>query len=523
MNSKQLLLATGLLLPIGTAFCQSADIYAGEAFRYSESTLTGTARFRGLGGNHAALGGDASTAFGNPAGLGFYNRSELSISPTLFLNSASSTYIGTNTTDSKAKPAIGQLGLVLASGDRNYNNRWRRTALGITYSQQNNFSNRFTFNGRNNNTNSSIVQGFVNEANNSGLTGSQLDAQYNSQANQVESLLGAAYQLYLIDGTPFKNSQGQEDSRAPYRRFDATVPHDQRNTFESNGANSQWTIAYAGNLDDKFYLGASLSLTRVRYTSDNVFTETSLGGQVFDNVSQRDQLSVRASGINLSLGAIYRLNPSLQVGATLITPTWSQFQETFDQNLSVSVRDPKLPIVQNSIDVYPSDFNYTVTSPLRASGGATVFLGGKKPIGFLTATAEYVGYAGMRVGTNFYNAQGNADFRNDVRTSIERTYQNVINFRAGVELRAGLLRIRGGAAYMPDPYKQKIDNIDRTKLLVSGGLGVRNERFFADISGAYNVAKSAFTPYTLPNSRDYASAQINNKLTTVTVSVGTFF
>lgn len=512
------------MLTLSTAFGQTADIYAGEAFRYSESPQTGTARFRGLGGNHAALGGDASSTFGNPAGLGFYNRSELSISPSLILNSASSSYIGTNTTDSKAKPAISQLGLVLASGDRHYNNRWRRTALGITYSQQNNFSNRFTFNGRNNNTNSSIVQGFVNDANNSGQTGGQLDSQYDSQTGQADNLLAAAYQLYLVDGTPFTNSQGQEDSRAPYRRFDASVPHDQRNTFESNGASSQWTVAYAGNLDDKFYLGASLSLTRVRFNSDNVFTETNIGGQVFDNVSQRDQLSVRASGINLSVGAIYRVSPLLQIGATLLSPTWSQFQETFDQNLTVSVRDPKLPIVQNSIDVYPQDFNYTVTSPFRASGGATVFLGsGKKPVGFLTATAEYVGYTGMRVGTNFYNAQGNTDFRNDVRNAVERTYQNVINFRAGAEFRAGLLRIRGGAAYLPDPYKQKIDNIDRTKLLISGGLGVRNERFFADISGTYNAAKSAFTPYTLPNSRDYASAQINNNLTTVTLSVGTFF
>lgn len=523
MNSKQLILTSGLLLTLSTAFGQTADIYAGEAFRFSESPQSGTARYRGLGGNHAALGGDASTTFGNPAGLGFYNRSELSISPSVILNSASSSYIGTNTTDSKAKPVIGQLGLVLASGDRNYNNRWRRTVLGVTYSQQNNFSNRFTFNGRNNNTNSSFVQGFVNDANNSGLTGGQLDAEYDSQTNQTESLLGAAYQLYLIDGTPFTNSQGQADSKAPYRRFDATVPHDQRNTFESNGASSQWTVAYAGNLDDKLYLGASLSLTRLRYNSDNVFMETSLGGLVFDNVSQRDQLSVRASGLNISVGAMYRIAPSLQIGATILSPTWSQFQETFDQNLTVSVRDPNLPIQRNSIDVYPQDFNYTVTSPLRASGGATVFLGGKKPIGFLTATAEYVGYAGMRVGTNFYSSQGNADFRNDVRNAVENTYQNVINFRAGAEFRVGLLRVRGGAAYMPDPYKQKIDDIDRTKLLVSGGLGLRNERFFADIAGTYNVVKSAFTPYTLPNSRDYASAEINNRLTTVTLSVGAFF
>ncbi len=524
MKNRQLILTTAMVLSLQAAFGQTADIYAGEAFRFSEIPQYGTARFRALGGNQAALGGDASSIVSNPAGLGFYNRSELSISPSVVVNSASGNYIGSTLTDSKAKPVISQLGLVLASGDRNYNSRWKRSVFGITYMQTNNFSNRFSFGGRNNNTNSSFVQGFVNDANNSGLTGSQLDAEYDSQTGQANSLLGAAYQLFLIDGTPFTNSQGQEDSRAPYRRFDANVPRDQRNTYEANGASSQWTAAYAGNLDDKFYVGASISLTRLRFNSDNVFTETIVGGQVFNSNTQRDQLTVRGSGLNLALGMIYKVAPTLQVGATITTPTWSQFQETFEQSLSVSVKDPNLPVARNNIDVYPSDFNYTVTSPFRAAGGATIFLGqGTKSIGFLTATAEYVGYAGMRVGTNYYNSQGNTDFRNDVRSSIQRTYQNVINFRAGAEIRAGMMRFRAGAAYMPDPYTQKMDNIDRTKLLVSGGIGVRNERFFADITGSFNAAKSAFTPYTLPNSRDYASAEINNKLTTVTLSVGTFF
>lgn len=519
MNHTRLLLA-GLLLSAGATYGQTGDIYAGEAFRFSEQQQNGTARFRGLGGNQTALGGDASSLFGNPAGLGFYNRSELSISPTINLVNTQSTYLGSTQTDNGAKFSVGQLGLIFAGGGDN-NRRWRRTTFGVGYHQNINYFNRFTFQGRNNR--SSFVDPIILDANARNVTGGQINAEYDETTNQATDLLAAAYQLFLVNGEPFTNNQGEEDSRPPYSRFDATNARDQRNTFESSGSQSQWTFAYAGNLDDKLYLGVNLGLSSVRYNSDNVLTEFIINGRTFDNYSQQDRLTVRGTGFNLSLGAIYKLTPELQVGATIATPTFMSIRETFNQNVSVVARDPNLPLIGNSVDVQPNDFNYTITTPLRASGGATVFLG-KGKIGFLTATAEYVGYGGLRAATtDNNNSQANSDFRNEVRNSVQNTYQNVVNFRAGAEFRAGQFRIRGGAAYLPDPYVRRLDNINRTRLLVSGGLGVRNERFFADISGTYNTFKSAFTPYTLPNTADYGSAQITNNNANVTLSVGTFF
>ena len=521
MNKRQYILA-GMLFIAGASYGQTGDIYAGEAFRYSEIQQTGTARFRGLGGNQTALGGDASSLFGNPAGLAFYNRSELSVSPTLNLNSTQSTYLGSTQSDNGGKLAIGQLGLIFAGRNDN-TGRWHRTTFGIGYNQNINYFNRFAFQGRNNR--SSFVDPILLDANSRKVTGSQIDAEYDPNTNQATDLLAAAYQLFLVNGAPFTDAQGKPNSGVPYTRFDATNARDQRNTFASSGAQSQWTLAYAGNLDDKLYLGANVGISSVRYTTDNVLTEYVLNGRSFDNYSQRDQLSVRGNGINLSLGAIYKLTPGLQIGATVMTPTFMSMKETFSQSVSVVAKDPNLAsqIRNNTVNVQPNDFNYSITTPFRASGGATVFLG-KGKLGFLTATAEYVAYEGLRASTtDNSNAQSNTDFRNNVRSAVQGTYQNVINFRGGAEFRAGLFRVRGGVAYLPDPYLQRLDNIDRSRLLVSGGLGVRNERFFADLSGTYNTFKSAVTPYTLPNTADYGSAKITNNSTNVTLSVGTFF
>ena len=397
----------------------------------------------------------------------------------------------------------------------------RRSTFGIGYNQNINYANNFAFQGRNNR--SSFIDPLLLDANQSGVTGGQLDSEFNPDTKMANSLLGAAYQQYLIDGTPFTNNQNQADSRPPYQRLDGSIPIDQRNTFTSSGAQSQWTLAYAGNLDDKLYLGINLGISSLRYTSDNVFSEFLPNGTALDNYSKREQLTVKGNGLNLSIGAIYKVTPDVQIGATVATPTFMSLKETFSQSISAFARDPNLPLNQNTVGVLPNDFNYSITSPFRASGGATFFLN-KGKLGFLTATAEYVGYAGLRASTSDYgDPQGNADFKNNVRSAAQGTYKNVVNFRAGAEFRAGMFRIRGGAAYLADPYLYKLDNIDRNNLQFSGGLGVRNDRFFADISGTFRTFKSAFTPYTLPNTTDYGSALTTNKSTNVMLSVGTFF
>ncbi len=99
---KRIILTAGLLSATAVSYGQ----YAADAFRYSDQTINGTARFQGLGGNHAALGGDASNAFGNPAGLGFYNRSELSISPSLRLLNVDGNFLGENTTANRTQASI---------------------------------------------------------------------------------------------------------------------------------------------------------------------------------------------------------------------------------------------------------------------------------------------------------------------------------------------------------------------------------------------------------------------------------
>ena len=75
---KQILLISALALSIFGAFAQTQTAY--DALIASDNELNGTARFMAVGGAMGALGGDASTIFYNPAGIGIYRSSELTIS-----------------------------------------------------------------------------------------------------------------------------------------------------------------------------------------------------------------------------------------------------------------------------------------------------------------------------------------------------------------------------------------------------------------------------------------------------------
>ena len=79
---KNILVAA--IATLGFSFAQAQ--YVEDAFRFSNSTINGTARILGMGGAQTALGADLSSISGNPAGLGFYRSNDYSVSPTLRFN-----------------------------------------------------------------------------------------------------------------------------------------------------------------------------------------------------------------------------------------------------------------------------------------------------------------------------------------------------------------------------------------------------------------------------------------------------
>jgi long-subunit fatty acid transport protein len=265
----------------------------------------------------------------------------------------------------------------------------------------------------------------------------------------------------------------------------------------------------------------SVAFNRIRYKYDHVLDESVIGGETFRSYRYGEGLDVTGNGITATLGAIYKISPELQVGASFSSPTYTNMRESFYQNAEVVpvVQDNNIP---NSYSVAPNDFNYNLLSPFRASGGVTYFVGAKKA-GFVTASIDFVGYKGMRVFARDLNATDARNFKEFYKSEISETYKNIVNLRLGGEYRVNVLRLRLGLAYLPDPYSVRTDNINRSKLIASAGLGVRFKSVFVDLAGNFNTFKSSFTPYALNDQNRYFTATTNNNVTNAVLTVGMTF
>ncbi len=198
MKLTRIFMASALLLGGIKAQAQltlGGHFYGEDAFRYSQSKISGSARMQGMGGSYTSLGADASNAYSNPAGLGFYNRSELSITPIFNSINSSSLYAGSTSKASTSNANIGQLGLIMSSGGTN--GRKKRSTFAVTYSKQVNLLSNFSYAGTNNK--SSMGNYFTEKANSLNVSAKTLDDEFEETTATAYYPEGMYYWAYMID------------------------------------------------------------------------------------------------------------------------------------------------------------------------------------------------------------------------------------------------------------------------------------------------------------------------------------
>ena len=92
-----------ILLSMAVIVAATGEIhaqYSADALRFSQSQWGSTARFKAIGAQ-TGVGGDLSSVGGNPAGIGLFTRSELSITPEFNSYNANATYLGQQTIGKK--------------------------------------------------------------------------------------------------------------------------------------------------------------------------------------------------------------------------------------------------------------------------------------------------------------------------------------------------------------------------------------------------------------------------------------
>ncbi|MEN9296521.1 MAG: hypothetical protein RJA42_788 [Bacteroidota bacterium] len=473
-----------------------------------------------LGGASSALGADLSALTGNPAGLGFYTRSEVNISLAHTGIQTKSSYLAKTDEASESQIQMPTLGMVISSNNLG-GGEWHGS-FGFGYSRQAIFIQPIQISGTNNR--SSLLDNFIEKANDKGATGATLDDEYDSYSGTASSAEALAYQTYLIN--PNSVTGG-----APFERFQPLLPTNQYGTASNSGALTSWDFAYGATYRDQFYLGAALHFSKISSSSSTTWEDEFVGAKNVAGFQYAETLLTNGSGIALSLGGIYKVNPSLRLSLAFRSPTYyDQMNETYDARLFPNVigipaigstGNPITITKVNPMRLTTNEFTYQFLSPMKVSGGFALFFSKK---GFLTADLEYVGYGGMKVYSAELGGGANQAFQTKYNGQIARNFDGALNIKVGSEIRISpSLSVRGGAALFGGGYAAGYDTIDRNALQFSGGIGYRKSNFYIDLTAIQRTQKDAYTPYTLKNAADFSSATLDITTTQFMLGGGIYF
>ncbi|TRX55554.1 hypothetical protein FNH22_18140 [Fulvivirga sp. M361] len=487
--------------------CAQVAVFAQDATNFSSTVLNlsrinngGSARILGLGGAQTAIGGDISSVSSNPAGLGFFNRSEVSFSMQFNSISTSSSYLGNTRNDSKLNFNLPNLGVVIKN--KGEKGKWKSQSFGVSINRMADFQNRITYQG---NTFLEITPDnrpvdFLDQA----VFDTELNGNTPSFFSDFAEL---AYNTFLTEVFEDADNPGEFfvdrnilDSQTGEPRFPTEeFPTTQRETIDIRGASSQFSISYGANYDDILYIGAGIGIASFNQEVERIFTERPIRTDLSE-LALTDVYEQSGIGINATLGIIARPVDEVLLGLSYTSPTY--YTVTQDQELVLNSVFTDGDNFEDGI-IFEA-FDYSITTPSRLKGGATIFINKN---GFITGEIEYVDYTGGRLS----RADDGLSFDGDNQTI--NTFNNAFNYRAGMEYRYDIFRLRGGFAYLNDPFNNSLNEEERQ---ITFGAGIRKKDFYFDVAVAsVTNPESDVIPYPFA-----PVALVENNRTRITFTAG---
>lgn len=338
------------------AYILSPIAYSQDLQRFSEREIIGTARYVGMGGAMTAIGGDPSAAQDNPAGLGLYRRSELSLtldetidntiqSVAEFQNSKFLSHQGSNDNSKiqnfqRSRFAAPNISVIWAWGNPQKQRGMIFNNFMIAANRLANFNRDIVVKGQGMGMLPSLC------AITNGLAEQYLqDKPWNDSEIGWLSILG--YEAYLID--PVDNNQWE-----PALNFtDGTL------SISESGNLDQYTVSWGSNINNQWYIGLGLNVPTLSYTKRTVHTETDR----INSAELKSLYHLSGVGVSGSVGLIYRPIQALRIGASFQTPTVMTLSVQTEGDMYSTVNGQKYEVLTPASGVMTDE----MTSPLRTS------------------------------------------------------------------------------------------------------------------------------------------------------------
>ncbi len=465
-----MLLVAGVNAQNYTGLLANLDgLTVGDMVNISQSQFQyGTARNMAMGGALSSLGADVSVMATNPAGLGMYSKSEITITP--MVTSQRSDHNATNYMDnSKTSFSMSNVAIV-ATIPTNYSSKGLLSfSIGFAYNKTADLNYNTSFYSTSSGRSSSIGQFFSNQLSDGGISLSQVEGSNNPTWNDITTDSWGAVLGYKVGLADYDDTEGWYPG---WISEDAEVGH--YVTMESIGSVGEYDISMGANISNKLYIGATLGITslnqKINYNySEDYSAQDGTSDYELNYAHYNQTVTLNGTGVNFKMGVIYRPTTQLRVSFAVHTPTAyaidREYQAAASSSVKVNTTTPDSGITTDSSgnayfeETSPLLYDYDsegwyFNTPTRIIAGASYMLGNRA---LLSVDYQRDWYNNMRMtsapyGINIYDYENQAETylkaTNTLRLGGEFRVTPNISLRAGYGF-SSCVTTSGDIAYTP--------------------------------------------------------------------------
>lgn len=526
MKSKYIFFAVSLFAALSA---NAQETY--ENAKLAGEDLNGTARYVGMGGAMEALGADISTIGSNPAGIGLFRHSNVSLSAGLLMQSDGKEF----SNGKKTNLSFDQIGGVYTTrtGQKSFLN------FGFNYHKSKNFDYILnaagSLNGSSQNKQSYIKGILANENSGGFFVGKDKKGQnvgyveaptLNNPSPNVASTWSQIDYLYWNNLIPDKNTgRLNYESASGYNLARANT-----------GYIGNYDFAVSGNLNDRVYLGLTFGMKDVNYKGYSEYRENfnNAGG-----VLVRDERKITGSGFDITAGVIVRpvAESPFRIGAYVKSPTW------YDLTTSNTTGLVYAQGTTNKESYISNSYDFKMWTPWKFGFSLGHTVGNYLALG---ATYEYENYANINSRVNnggYYDYYYGQYYESSIpdknmNAHTKEVLKGVSTLKLGIEykpvsnvaLRMGYNYVGAkyanngqkdpGLASLGTSYSSTTDytnwgEINRFTL----GVGYQVKKFNIDLAYQYSAQKGSFAPFS--NVRDITYTSGTTKITESNIASNT--
>lgn len=432
------------LVATGTTFAQTIT----DALRLSNTNVTGTARYRAMGGAFGALGGDLSAIGDNPASSAVFTRGVASLTMGLDSFNNTTNFLGNSTATEDDDFAINQAGGVFVI-DTSYDSKWRKITLGFNYDRTSNFDDEFAAVGTNTTSIGDYFLGFAQ-----GIPLSLLETLEGESISDLYQFLGeeegfAAQQAFLGFQSFILDPASGDLDETTYFANTVADSYNQEYLLASNGYNSKASFNLGAQYGENIYFGLNLNSHISDYEQSTVLFENNSapvdeGFTTVNAIRFENNLRTLSSGFSFQLGSIAKIGDGLRLGVTYDSPTWYTVSEETTQRIRTTATDDAGTFT-TTVDPRVTNvfLDYNIKTPAKYTGSLAYLFGKQGLISF-----DY-SYRDM---TELQFRPTNDPFFSGQNATIDNVLQVVNSYKIGGELRADEWSFRGGYRYEDSPF-----------------------------------------------------------------------